>query len=1070
MCSFSNFCCKDAAGSSHRRMLKCPHFPVLASAIKFVREWSILKYGLGEEQYLKGIYQKVRRNMNQGISFSGLSSGIDTATIIDQLVAIERRPIVLLQNQQAKEETRKEVLQKINTSLLAVKNTAEVLSKTSDFFISKSKSSNSDLVGVSVNGSATPGSFTVEVLSRAQAQARSSKSFSSITDALGLNGDIVVNGKAVSVLSTDSLFEIQSKINSANVGVRAQILKVSNSDHRLLLTSQMTGKEGFDLLDASITNVLQSLGMTGESTSIKNPVESGAKTNRFVSNTTAMSSLLGLKDDLSGTVTIGDKTMVIDLSTQSLTNIKETIDAAAPTGVTTSLESEEVEGESRFRLRIDGSTVFIDANNVLETLGVLEGVPEIDVPVTEIHKSNLGNTINGSTAVSSNSKFTEILGADVANGDTVTISGTEHDGTAVSGVFNITNADSLEIQDLLDKIESTLGNSVSVSVDLLGKITVEDKAAGISQLSISLMPNNEGGGSLNFGVIETVAEGKDAQSREIVTGRDATFRVNGVTLFRPTNTVTDAVEGVTLILNGAKVGTETTISVDQDINAIQDKIETFVSSYNESLSLINSQFVFDEETQTSGPLSGDVTLLTLQAQLRSIVSNPVSGLVSDENNLTLFGISFTRNGDLKIDTDKLNTSLANKLTSMKRILASEGMTSESDVEFVFQTDDTRAGTYDLSISTAANQATVIGSTDLSGGLMADETFTVTDLLINRSASVELKVGDDTDTIVSKLNSALFSSTAEVRLGSIQNTTGGSPLLASTTFSNIDGASVQANDTIDFQGTAHNGEKISGSFKISNPDTQTVADLLKDIRGTFSGSVSTSIDSNGQIIITDNQVGNSELTLALLERNEGGGNLNFGSIDVSVEGRFSLSITASNIGGKLQLSANDYGAGAGFTISQSRNETGVTDDTYNGVDVAGTINGEAAIGKGRVLTGASDSVQVAGLAVRVLLTPTQLVSQGGDQGTVKVTQGVTDQLRRTLGLITDPIQGLIASRERAIDDTIDAVQAQIDSLEQRVILKQNTLIRQFTAMETALAQFNSIGAFLSTQLASLPRLT
>ena len=78
--------------------------------------------------------------MNQGISFSGLSSGIDTATIIDQLVAIERRPIVLLQNQQAKEETRKEVLQKINTSLLAVKNNAEALSKTSDFFISKSKS------------------------------------------------------------------------------------------------------------------------------------------------------------------------------------------------------------------------------------------------------------------------------------------------------------------------------------------------------------------------------------------------------------------------------------------------------------------------------------------------------------------------------------------------------------------------------------------------------------------------------------------------------------------------------------------------------------------------------------------------------------------------------------------------------------------------------------------------------------------------------------------------------------------------------------------------------------------
>ncbi|MCZ6635612.1 MAG: hypothetical protein O7G87_19625, partial [bacterium] len=135
--------------------------------------------------------------MSRGITFSGLSSGIDSGQIIEQLIAIERRPIVLLENQQLEEEIKLEVLGIINTSLLSVKTSAESLSAPSDFDVFNSTSSDTDLVGISVSGSASPGTFTVEVLSLAQAQTRSSKSFSDTTSALSFSGDIVINGKAV---------------------------------------------------------------------------------------------------------------------------------------------------------------------------------------------------------------------------------------------------------------------------------------------------------------------------------------------------------------------------------------------------------------------------------------------------------------------------------------------------------------------------------------------------------------------------------------------------------------------------------------------------------------------------------------------------------------------------------------------------------------------------------------------------------------------------------------------------------------------------------------------------------
>jgi flagellar hook-associated protein 2 len=76
------------------------------------------------------------------------------------------------------------------------------------------------------------------------------------------------------------------------------------------------------------------------------------------------------------------------------------------------------------------------------------------------------------------------------------------------------------------------------------------------------------------------------------------------------------------------------------------------------------------------------------------------------------------------------------------------------------------------------------------------------------------------------------------------------------------------------------------------------------------------------------------------------------------------------------------------------------------------------------------------------------------------------LSRALGSITDPIAGMVATREGSIEDTIESTQNQINAMELRLELKRSTLLRQFTAMEQAIAELNSTGSFLGSQLASL----
>ena len=119
-----------------------------------------------------------------------------------------------------------------------------------------------------------------------------------------------------------------------------------------------------------------------------------------------------------------------------------------------------------------------------------------------------------------------------------------------------------------------------------------------------------------------------------------------------------------------------------------------------------------------------------------------------------------------------------------------------------------------------------------------------------------------------------------------------------------------------------------------------------------------------------------------------------------------------------------------------------------------------------MTGDSGNANTDGLGVRITLTADQLITQGQDQGSIKIIQGVANQLSRSLGAMTDPQNGMIATREGAIEDTIQANVDSIERLLERLELKQRTLQRQFTVMETTLEELNSKGAFFGSQLASL----
>lgn len=145
---------------------------------------------------------------------------------------------------------------------------------------------------------------------------------------------------------------------------------------------------------------------------------------------------------------------------------------------------------------------------------------------------------------------------------------------------------------------------------------------------------------------------------------DAAFSINGLAVTRPTNNISDAVAGLTLSLK--KVGT-TTIDVARS-NDIEEKLEAFVTAYNEVQGFISEQYKKDKDNRPTGILAGEAILRNIQRQVGGI-----PGLSSGENggalnSLSQIGLTVDRSGRLELDKETLNERISENIGDVRSLL------------------------------------------------------------------------------------------------------------------------------------------------------------------------------------------------------------------------------------------------------------------------------------------------------------------------------------------------------------------------------------------------------------------
>lgn len=174
-----------------------------------------------------------------GLAIDGLSSGLDTTTLIKSLMTLEAAPQTLIKSKAAAVQTRISALQGLNSAVddlatkagkVAAPNGLEIYSATS----------NSPKVSTSVGADATPGSVTFTVAQLAQTQVSVTGNLTAWPDStLTITGQ---DGKTTTLTpATTSLDDVVTAVNKSDAGVVASKISVGGGAYRLQFTSAKTG-------------------------------------------------------------------------------------------------------------------------------------------------------------------------------------------------------------------------------------------------------------------------------------------------------------------------------------------------------------------------------------------------------------------------------------------------------------------------------------------------------------------------------------------------------------------------------------------------------------------------------------------------------------------------------------------------------------------------------------------------------------------------------------------------------------------------------------------------------------
>ncbi|WP_235848341.1 flagellar filament capping protein FliD [Litchfieldia alkalitelluris] len=608
----------------------------------------------------------------------GLASGMDTETIIKDLMKAERMPLDKLKQKKQVLEWQRSDYRAMNTLLLDFRSELTNMRLSTKYRARTTTSTNSDLVSATATSAASQASYSIEKVTRLASAATK-----------GTPDD--PNNPALSTLSGKTLDRTKGLFNQQD-----SFLNNTNSPWKVGVV------ETKDVKVSTETNVVN-LGVTGAT--FEDTLSWSVKVNGTA-----------YKVIDSGTPAAGQVLVGTDGNLTFKDNIAK--DSTVKVDYITTQKSQEISSATAtktFQLAkgsintVIGNQFTVTTGDTVETYSVaLNADGNMDILDSSSTKVGELKTESGQISFSSKefaagSKLNITYNQNYTTFalDTSTSTGAKHESFILQG--------NESLDSMISKVNnSAVGvtafyDSTSDKMTLTRKETGHFDTNGEDEIRTSGVFINE---TLKFGGVTEAG------------GTNAEFKINGIVTSRPSNTF--EMSGVTFTLKNLFSYTAETavqITVSNDTNQVFENIKGFVDKYNELISKISGKIseekyrdfnpLTDEERESlsdkqqeqweekakSGLLRRDSTLSSLLSSMRNDLYSPVNNaeVSSALSQLASIGITTTSNymegGKLQIDEAKLKKAIAEDPTSVEKLFNATG-TGSSEMGVMQRLTDT----------------------------------------------------------------------------------------------------------------------------------------------------------------------------------------------------------------------------------------------------------------------------------------------------------------------------------------------------------------------------------------------
>ena len=541
-------------------------------------------------------------------------------------------------------------------------------------------------------------------------------------------------------------------------------------------------------------------------------------------------------------------------------------------------------------------------------------------------------------------------------------------------------------------------------------------------------------------------------SKQKIAGADATFVVDGMTLTRSSNSITDLFVGYTVDLVST-TSTTANITASVDENLATANLQSLVTAINAAKEVINAKTFRGDSSSDAGELASDPVIRSLKKQIDSLTTSPLAGFGANSVYLSNLGVRTEKTGSLSLNTTILTKELKNNPRSLDAIFNSMYSSSSSL----------------LSVSGGANKPPVPG------------TYSFAMTAYTSGAITGLVSSDTTPGITSSNNTIQLTvdgvTTGSITVPSSEYSSEAALATAIQTAVNADSNLVAASKSVV---VTHS----NGSYSITSGSTGSSTSIVVNAIGSNLDSFLKMSGTADTDAISTSQSGTASSALTL-----NGTSISSGSFTDNAGKRISITSESGNESGYTftvvgtDLSGNAQtevitGPAANATVYSSKTFKTVTSVTPSSNSTGSITVGTTGVGittSGVTGSATLDTVAMVADITNNIFTATSGVAAGlkvkysglGASGSVYFGQSLLEKLTSYItSSLNNTGSGSVENRISTLNSELTKENDLLTELDTRFESTRSRYIQQFSAMESAVTSLKSTGEYLTNLFESM----